>query len=397
MREMHHKKRIAAVVSHPIQYHAPFFARLASEPDIDLTVYYSWDFGIKPTHDPEFKVDVKWDIPVLEGYKSVFLKNISPQPGATSFWGEINPGIVWALIENHYDAVIVYGWNFATSWFAFLGAALSGTPFFIRGENPWSQETGKSSGKRTLKKIILGALFSLSAGAFYIGKENKKFYEHYGMPEAKLFSMPYMTDNARFEKAAAELRPRKAELKEKLGLPPESFVILTAGKLIPKKRPLDLLRAYEKAAINNKALVYMGEGPLRDKVEEEAREKNISNVIITGFKNQLEMPEVYAAADVFVLPSEAGETWGLVVNEAMCFGVPVIVSDMVGSGPDLVHAGVNGFVFRTGDNAALSRYLEELAGDEAKSIAFGKRSLEIIKNYSFEKGIEGLREALKLS
>ena len=392
--------RLALVVSHPIQYHAPFFRRLAAEPGIDLTVYYLWDFGVVPTHDPEFRVKVKWDIPVLEGYRSIFLKNIAPRPSAKP-WGEINPGIVRVLAKGNYDAVVFFGWNFVSSWLGFFTCMISDTPFFLRGENPWSQEVRKPLWKRFIKKAILWPLFDAAAGLLYIGKENKEFYSHYGVPDKKLFFVPYMADNARFMAAAKELAPQRAELKKELGLAPDAVVIPAAGKLIHKKRPLDLLEAYIRFLLHptrytlNPALVYMGDGELRGEIERRVLEEKIPNVIITGFRNQTEMPRVYAAADIFVLPSEAGETWGLVVNEAMCFGLPIVLSNNVGCGPDLLRKEENGLMVATGDVDGLAHALTELAGNPAERKLFGDRSREIVAEYSFETGVRGIKEALE--
>ena len=386
--------RIAFVVSHPIQYHAPFFRRLAAEPDIDLTVYYLWDFGVVPTHDPEFRVKVEWDIPVLEGYNSVFLKNIAWKPSSARPWGEINPGIIRAISKGKYDAVIFFGWNFVTSWLGFITCLSTGTPFFLRGENPWSHEERKPWWKKLLKKAVLKPLFRAASGLLYIGKENLSFYKNYGVKRQKLFFVPYMADNARFISAAKELLPWKDELKEELGLKGGDLVFLTVGKLIHKKRPLDLLEAYARLTGKNKALVYMGDGELREEIERRVRERNIPNVIITGFKNQTEMPRVYAAADAFVLPSGIGETWGLVVNEAMCFNLPLVLSSSVGCGADLLREGKNGLLFKTGDIEGLSHALAELMHNAAERKLFGKRSLEIIEDYSFEQGVRGVKAAI---
>ena len=156
---------------------------------------------------------------------------------------------------------------------------------------------------------------------------------------------------------------------------------------------MDLLNAYEMLITRSPnhpitelpALVFVGDGVLRSKLEEYSKERNLDNVYFIGFKNQTELPKYYTLADVLVLPSGAGETWGLAVNEAMCFGLPIIVSDVVGCGPDLVKDNVNGFIFPLDDAEQLSLRLKDLIDDSAKRKSFGEKSSGIIKNILLKK------------
>ena len=235
-----------------------------------------------------------------------------------------------------------------------------------------------------IKKIILGWLFRHISAFLYIGEENKKFYEFYGVPEGKLFFAPYAVDNNRFMAAAKELRIRNQELRKRLSIKREAVVILFVGKLIEKKRPFDLLKAYELLSKTQNLktkiyLVFVGDGALRPELEKYVQEHNLKNVIFAGFKNQTELPEYYALSDFFVLPSGVGETWGLAVNEAMCFGLPIIVSDIVGCGPDLIKNGENGYIFPFGNVEKLSFYLKDLIGDAKKENLSAKNLLESFK------------------
>ncbi len=142
-------------------------------------------------------------------------------------------------------------------------------------------------------------------------------------------------------------------------------------------------------------MVFVGEGILRRDIEKYIKEKNLKNIYFAGFKNQTELSKYYTMADILVLPSQEGETWGLVVNEAMCFGLPVIISDVVGCGSDLVKEGINGYIFPVGDIDELSRRLEDLIENPQKRTAFGEKSFEIIQNCSYQKDIEGISAALK--
>lgn len=395
------KHKIAFLTSHPIQYQAPLFKKISSDLEIDLKVYFCWNFGIgKEIFNSEFGKKIKWDIPLMEGYKYNFLKNLSLKP-SSGFWGQINFGIIKELIKGKYDAILIFGWNSFTNWLAFLTAFISKIPVILRGENPLNQELLKPRWKIRIKKIILDWFFKHISAFLYIGEENKKFYQYYGVSENKLIFVPYAIDNARFMKSSKSLMANHQSLRKKIGIGENDNVILFVGKLIDKKRPMDLLKAYYQLITNNQKLItkthllFVGDGILRSELEVYVKENNLKNVHFAGFKNQTELPEYYAMADLFVLPSGEGETWGLVVNEAMCFGLPVIVSDRVGCGPDLVRQGENGYIFLIGDISRLADYLKDILDNLKKRKLFGEKSLEIIKKYSYENDIKGIIKAIE--
>jgi glycosyltransferase involved in cell wall biosynthesis len=319
-------------------------------------------------------------------------------PDSGKWIREINPGIIKEIWKEKYDAILIHGWNSFTSSLAYITAFLTKTPVFVHAENPLNQEAFKSQFKIKIKKFILGELFKRIKVSLYIDEENKKFFKYYGVPEEKLIFCPYAVENERFMTEAEKLKPHKNNFKKELGFKNEEFVILFMGKLIEKKRPLDLLKAYEILAANkpNSALIFVGDGVLKPNLEKYTADHKLSKVIFVGFKNQTELPKYYTLADTLVLPSGAGETWGLAVNEAMCFGLPVIVSDVVGCGPDLVKTNKNGFIFPLGNISQLAQGLAVLADNPQKRNDFGKESLKIVKNYNYEKDIAGILSALKL-
>ena len=393
---------MAVLNAHPVQYQAPLFKKISENPEIDLMVYFCWDFGVKEaSFDAQFGKKIKWDISVLEGYKYKFLKNYSLKP-SSDFLGQINFGIIkeiYNLKKQNYNAVVVFGWNAFTNWLAFLTAFILGLPIFLRGESPLNQELLKPKWKIKIKKIILGTLFKFISVFLYIGEENKKFYRFYGVPEEKLFFTPYAVDNSRFIKAARDLKYKKKYLRKELGIDEKSVVILFVGKLIEKKRPMDLLKAYELLSKNQNlktktCLLFVGDGALWPELENYAKENNLQDVHFVGFKNQTELPQYYAMADIFVLPSGVGETWGLVINEAMCFGLAIIVSDRIGCAKDLARNGENGYIFPFSDAGKLSEYLGNLIEDNKKIKRFGEKSFEIIQNYSHQGDVGGTLTAL---
>lgn len=392
------KYNLAILTSHPIQYQTPLFKKIAEHPEIDLTACFCWDFGVKASYDKEFGREIKWDTPLLEGYKYKFLKNFSLKP-SSDFWGQINPEIIREIIKNRYDAILIFGWNSFSNWLAFATAFVIGTPILLRGENPLNQELLKDKWKIKIKKIILGGLFRRIGAFLYMGEENKGFYQYYGAPEEKLFFCPYAVDNERFIKESEKQAVGRESFRRELNIDKNQIVILFLGKLIEKKRPFDLLKAYHRLATENQqsgdkaVLVFVGAGNLRAPLEKYTKDNNLKNVHFVGFKNQTEVSKYYALADIFVLPSGMGETWGLVTNEAMCFGLPVVLSDLVGCARNLAKQGENGYTYPLGDTGRLADCLKNLINDNKRK-SFKKKSLKIIYNYSYEKNVNSILRAL---
>jgi len=386
--------RVAYLVSHPIQYQVPLLRRLSSE--LDLTVYFMDDRAARQQWqhaEPEFGVTaVQWDLPLVDGYKSDVLRNWWPT-SADHFLRLLNPSVIGRLRAGRYDALIVHGYAHATEWLAFLGAFATRTPLFLRGEStllggrPWWVRTGKGA--------VLGSLLRRLRGALAIGTLNREFYRAFGVPDERIFSVPYAVDNEHFMAEADRLRPARAALRERIGVPPDVPVVLYAGKLIPRKRPLDLVHAAARIAGERPvSVVLVGDGPERGRLEAEIGRGGLPHARITGFVNQGEISQYYAASDVLVLPS-SHEPWGLVLNEAMCFGVPVIASDAVGAAPDLVRPGENGHVYPVGDVDALAQALRAVVGDPARREAMGARSREIVAAYSYDADVRGILDALR--
>ena len=216
-----------------------------------------------------------------------------------------------------------------------------------------------------------------------------------GVPEHKLFFTPYCVENDRFRNEYIKLKDRKVEIRNKLNIDKNNFVILFSGKLIQKKRPLDLLKAYHHLNKEDSTLIFLGDGELRNQIENYCQRYDLNNVIITGFKNQTEISDYYIVSDVFVLPSGIGETWGLVVNEALNFNLPVIVSDLPGSAYDLIVENKNGYIFKTGDINELKEHLEFIYNNKNLLSEFGVFSGSLIKEYSYQKVITGILNAAK--
>jgi len=389
------KVKIGFLFSHPIQYFAPLMKELAKEKWCDLVVYYCSEISTKAYKDNGFGCKIKWDIELLEGYQYKFLKNYSLRPDVNIFWGLFNPSIFNELRKDQIDVLVLHGWNCLTNALVILLSDFFKCNLLLRSEMPLNQEFAKPCWKIWLKKIILQHIIFRKIRAFlYIGEENRKFYQFYGVDRNRLFFTPYCVDNDYF-------RSRQLSQEEQYNLRvqfdlSDKVVVLFVGKLISKKRPFDLLYAFKKmpSSIRDQCKVlYVGDGELRRDLELYSKQSDLG-ACFAGFRNQSELPAFYSISDIFVLPSGHGETWGLVVNEAMNFSLPVLVSKTAGCSADLVSHGRNGFLFEEANIDELAAYLQKLIVNHDLRKKQGEQSLNIVTNYSYQNVINGLREAV---
>ena len=208
--------------------------------------------------------------------------------------------------------------------------------------------------------------------------------------------MPYAVDNARFEAAAADGRAQRLDTRRRLGLRDESAVVLFASKLMPRKHPDDVVRAVASLQSGglDVSLLLVGTGEMESDLRELVHELSVRNVCFSGFVNQRDLPALYAACDVFVLPS-TDEPWGLVVNEVMCAGLPVVVSAEVGCAEDLVLDGRNGRQFEARNVPAVADALRSVLADPQRAHAFGCESLDAIREWGYSQCLDGLSAAVQ--
>lgn len=388
--------RLAYFVSHPIQYQAPLLRRIAQERDIDLKVFFSSTISVRSYVDPGFGVAVNWDIPLLEGYNHEFLPALSDR-GQLGACKPVNYGIRRILRQQGFDAVWVHGYSRLTNLQAIVAAHSMGIPVLLRTE---SHLADRPRSRMTLaaKRIFFKWLRNRVSAALAIGEANAAYWRHYLGEEFSVFPFYYSVDNEFFQRECVKAAESREEFRQSLGLDPTRPVILYASKLQTRKRCIDLVDAYLELAKSGAPegapyLLIVGDGEERAALQSRAREAAPGNIRFLGFRNQTELPRFYNLCHVFVLVS-VHEPWGLVVNEVMNAGRPVIVSDQVGCQRDLVQDGVNGYVVKARDTQGLARALGAvLAGGAWQSM--GAQSLRIVGRYGFDENVRGLRQALQ--
>ena len=378
---------LLVLTTHAIQYQTPLFQFLARHSGIDLHVAFLEPPAVdRPYWDKEFGRYVQWDIPLTDGYE----------------WSVLPPGNInrrlSGFIRLHSDCgkppIMLTSWSTPLHWAIWTWAIMSRVPVLIGAETNRQSYCVRSRPK--WRHQWLRFLIRHTSGLLYIGQRNREFYEWMGASQERLFPYPYSIDNARFaEKARSILDQRERKLAS-LNLIPTLPTLLLCGKLIPKKRPDLLLEAVSAAGLAEGVnIVFVGEGQLQPQLIARSAELNLARVAFTGFLNQTAMPTAYALGDIFCLLSDTpDETWGLVVNEAMACGMPVIVSESCGCVPDLVAEKGTGWAVPPGDLEATIRTIKTAIAQRSSWSIMGEKGLAVIANHTFARMAEGILEAL---
>lgn len=376
-------KSLGILVSHPIQYYAPLFRELTKR--LHVHVLYGQLADQAQQAAAGFGVGFEWDVDLMGGYASSVLKNVSKVPDVSTFKGCDVPTMKADLVALNLDAILIFGWYQKALVQGIWAAKRLGLPVMVRGDSHLA--TPRSSVKRFAKHAVYPALLRTFDAFLYVGHRSRAYYEHYGVPKNRLFFSPHCVETERFSKNATDAA--RQERRSALGVAPETPLVLLASKLLPLKRPMDLVHAVSKlrAQGSRAEVMIAGAGPLQYELERQARELGVP-LHSLGFCNQSMMPSIYAAADALVLPSES-ETWGLVCNEALASGTPIVISSECGCAPDLAGDNNVGRVFPVGDISALANALADCFASPPSKEAI--RALS--DNYSVSRAADGITTA----
>ncbi|HTT75065.1 MAG TPA: glycosyltransferase family 4 protein [Candidatus Binataceae bacterium] len=386
--------RLACLVTHPIQYQAPMFRYLAADPALSLTVFFLTDLTAGPHYDPGFRTQIEWDTP-LGGYSHRFLAKIDKcdRKQRLSFWRPSVHGLWRLMASGRFDALWVHGYGHHGLLRAILYARANRVPVLLRGDSRFGPPTPRTPNHQ-LKHLLLPRLFGFVDAFLAIGSANRDYYRHYGVSEDRIFMTPYAVDNDFFTAGAEAASRRREAFRAELALTPGRPVILYAGKLQRLKRVNDLLEACAGLAHLRPYLLIAGDGGERDALQARARALRFDSARWPGFQNQTRMPAFYDLCDLLVLPSD-NEAWGLVLNEVMNAGKPVIASDRVGAARDLIREGINGHIVPASDVAALRDAIASVLANPARAARMGDASRKIVSKWNFQAGRAGLLDALE--
>jgi glycosyltransferase involved in cell wall biosynthesis len=398
-------KRLAVIITHPIQYYAPIFNLISLRQKIQIKVYYTWSQAEEAIWDSGFDREIKWDIPLLDGYEYEFVKNEASNPGIGHFKGLVNPSLISRIKLWNANAVLVVGWNYYSHLQAirhFKGKI----PVYFRGDSTLLDE--RFGIKKILRRIFLRWVYKHVDYVFFVGSNNKQYFLAHGLKEHQLIFAPHAIDNSRFNDITSEYEKLANEERKKLGIPENSIVILFSGKFEPKKNPEILIKAIKeinghllnnskKANVldnaNYRYLIFVGNGIQEHELKKLAGNDNFIHFL--PFQNQSIMPVIYRMGDIFCLPSTGpGETWGLAVNEAMACSKPVILSDKVGCAIDLIMEKETGFIFENGNCNELINILYYINQNRQSLKDMGIKAHEHVQNFSFLNLVQSIEGAL---
>jgi glycosyltransferase involved in cell wall biosynthesis len=386
--------KLGILATHPIQYQAPFFRSLASHPEIDLQVWYCHTASKKEQANAGFGVEFDWDVSLLDGYTHRFLRNVAAKQTVASFGGLDTPEIAEIIKNENFDAVIINGWHYKSAWQTMRACWRAKIPVLARSDSHLHTERGLV--RRSMKRPLYRWFIPKLDACLPVGRWSHDYFLYYGARSERVFIIPHTVDDRRFADEAARWMPKRDELRAHWGLDLNAAVFVFAGKFIDKKRPMDFVRAVVEASRQGTRLqgLMVGDGPLRSECEVLAEAKN-TPVTFAGFLNQSEIAQAYVASDALVLPSDGGETWGLVVNEAMLCGRACFVSDAVGCAPDLIVPGETGESFPMGDVTALASLMTRYAERPEKLRTMGVNAKRSIARCSVEAAVDRVLLAVR--
>lgn len=359
--------------------------------DIEVGYYHQGTAG-RVSHDDGFGIDMAWDIDLLSGYpQRIFVEGIPGYHWREQF--KVAPRLLSWAMRDRRTPLLIMGWFTELIWLIWSLRIIGRAPTLMMCET--TPRSFAAAHKPRWRLLLLSWLLQHTTACLSIGGRNQSFLLERGVSRERLFSVPYSIDNARFAAEAKRLLPERRRLCELYGLDPDLPTFLFCGKLIHKKRPLQLLDAYQLAGLTNRAqLLYVGEGELRAEIEQRIQTLGLEHVHLLGFLNQNNMPLAYVLGELLCLISEPTETWGLVVNEALACGRPVIVSDAVGCGPDLVGP-ENGWMTHLDDHILLTGTLLQAFDQRDQWDQMGAAGRKKVSKNTFSEMACGVASALQ--
>jgi glycosyltransferase involved in cell wall biosynthesis len=371
----------------------PFFRELVAKGiDVDVAFYYPGTAGGWMGFDKDFGIEICWDIDLLSGYHyQIFLDDQATYSRREQL--RLAPQLLRWSLKDRKTPLLLIGWFVELVWLIWLLRIISQAPVLLLGET--NQMSYAAAAKPRWRAALLGWLIQHTTAICFIGSRNKEFVRQMGAREERLFRTPYSIDNDRFSTERDRLGPSRSELCHEFGIRDDLPTFLFCGKLIEKKRPIQLLEAYVAAGLADKAqLLYVGEGEQRSLLEGRIRTLGLRHVNLLGFFNQTQMPKAYVLGEVLCLISGPTETWGLVVNEALACGRPAIVTDTVGCTPDLVTTRT-GWVTPLDDHERLVATLQEAYKSHNQWGEMAPGALDQVAGNTFSAMADGVREALQ--
>lgn len=379
-------KKVGVFATHPIQYQAPVWRQLAASGRFHVKVFFLSDHGVTSRLDAAFGEAFAWDQPLLEGYEHEFLGRlpIDKVSNATI------PRLPELLEREHFDAVLVHGYAAAHARQLLWQRTRGGCRYVMRGEFSTLSDFSLPAWRSFFKRRYLSHLYRHVDMFSAIGRDSAAHLLQHGVPEEHILVAPYCVDDALIESQRATCD--RGQARRRLGIDDATTMILFSGKLIARKQPLLLADAITRLPqVHRVAACFLGSGEQRSEIEASLRPVLGSRLLMPGFVNQSQLGTYFAAADIFSLPS-AHDTWGLVVNEAMHWGLACVVSDRAGCHQDLIIDGQTGLLHRWNDPVGLAACLDRLLREPHLISLMGRNARCHAEGYRSAVTTEGLLE-----
>lgn len=387
---MPRKYRLAIVMQRATQFDGPLFAKLVCSEKLELRVYYTAPGeGAVTGVDSEIGIRPDWDEMATSGYE--YEARTIGMLGSLRFLRKI--------VAGHPDLIIISGYMPLFHFLVAIYAWFCGVPVGLRSDTTLHHT--KSSGrslKGRLKELVFPALLKIYSTIHPVGTLAMEYLLHYSVSKERVFRFPYAVNNEWFYAESSANHVCRPELRRKMGIAENAFVVLGILKFHEREDPLTLVHGFAELLKRYSApshLILVGDGPLRGEIEATIHDTGIACVSLPGYVSYHDLPKYYAVADVFVHPG-IGESWGVSVNEAMACGVPVVLSDRIGSHIDLVVGGETGFVFKTKDPKSLAECLVTMAGDSELCRTMGRKARILLDEWGYEATEKSILAALYL-
>lgn len=363
------KPRVLVLSEIPTPYRLPLYRRIAESGEVDLEIA----FCAETQPDRPWSIDEELGtVPhrILRGFP------LTRRSSRNTFVYEVNPSVIPLLVRGRFDLLVIGGYAVFAEQAAIAYARVTRRPYLLHVESHLGKP--RSDAVARAKSLVLPHVIGAAAGGLAVGSAARRYLQAYGLARDRIHILPNTIDVDAYSRAARQVRTDASEIRRDRDLP-ERY-LLFVGRLVGAKGVSDLLAAHAALGPDAPQLLVAGEGPLRTLLDD-AR-----NVRLLGFQDTARLIELYALAQSLVVPSH-DEPWGVVVNEALACGTPVIASSAVGAAEDLIRDGIDGRVVPSGDVPALARAMsEELPRVEPERSPIGR--------WTYEFGVQQFHEAV---
>ncbi len=390
-------KKLAVVLSHPIQHFCPMYANWAKNSEIHLKVFFISNVGSVGYFDSDFNVNVQWANLYLNEFDHIFLNgdnsvSIDENLDALNLESELD--------SYNPDVVIQYGHIYRFNKRLRLWARRMNVKLGYVSDSELSSSKKKHIFKNVIKRVFYTLYFLRVDFVLSVGDSNEEFYLKCKVPRNKIIRMNFSIDVRNYDKQFPQKKMLGKALRESLGIHENDLVLSVVGKLVEWKSQIDLIKllqllenSYPEIRYN---LLIAGSGPMEMKLRNMALNLKSNKVHFMGFVQPINLIDVYAATDIYVHPAKK-EPHSLAISEAIYMGNPIILADTCGSyGPtDDVIPGENGFVYKHGDIRELLKFIRCLSDLELRQ-EFSNKSIQLSRSSQLRSHFGVLNDIVKI-